>query len=56
MNLKMSFECKQFINDTELGLLILNLVSSRSFYAIKNDESLETILIKLQNLNFKEIT
>ena len=47
-------KCKQFINDTELGLLILNLVSSRSFFTIKNDESLETILIKLQNLNFKE--
>lgn len=48
------FKCRNFINDTKFGLLILNLVTSRSFFVIKNDESLKNILIELQILDLSK--
>ena len=43
-------KCRKFINDTQFGLLILNLISSRSYLGIQNDQSLEKLLLLLQNL------
>lgn len=47
-------ECIKIINDTELALLIMNLVSSRSFFEVKNDQSFERILLKLQELKYEK--
>ena len=45
-------KCRKFINDTQFGLLILNLISSRS-YLDKGNQSLEKLLLLLQNLVWK---